>query len=133
MHGVNRLRSLSQDYLLPLVIGALALRALIPMGFMPGDGNALSITASLCIPAAGPVDGNARTEQIEIPGTSHALQCEYCLSPMSGPPCQPGPAESRLATDFASAPARPEAPHCRFALDRAQIPRAPPTPELLSS
>ena len=125
MRAVNRLRSLSQDYLLPLVIGALALRALIPMGFMPGDGNALSITAALCLPAGGA--GDTGTEQIEIPGTAHAMQCEYCLSPLSGPPLLLVTADAPLAQDFQSSPAHLLAPHSRFALARAQIPRAPPS------
>jgi hypothetical protein len=125
MHPVNRLRSLSQDYLLPLVIGALALRALIPMGFMPGDGNALSITAALCMPAGG--TEQAGSEQIELPGTAHTMQCEYCLSPLSGPPLLLATADAPLVHDFQSFPAHLLAPHSRFALDRAQIPRAPPS------
>ena len=121
---MNRLRSLSQDYLLPLVIGALALRALIPMGFMPGNGNALSITASLCAPGGGADDTG--TEQIELPGTAHAMECEYCLSPLPGPPLLLVTADAPLAHDFQPLPAQLLAPHSRFALDRAQIPRAPP-------
>ena len=124
MRTVNRLRSLSQDYLLPLVIGALALRALIPMGFMPGDGYALSITATLCMPAGGGDD--TVTEQIELPGTAHAMQCEYCLSPLSGPLLLLVTADAPLSQDFQPARAQLLAPHSRFALDRTQIPRAPP-------
>ena len=121
---MNRLRSLSQDYLLPLVIGALALRALIPMGFMPCNGNALSITASLCTPSGGADDTG--TEQIELPGNAHAMECEYCLSPLSGPPLLLVTADAPLALDFQPSPSHRFAPHSRFALDRAQIPRAPP-------
>jgi hypothetical protein len=125
MRAVNRLRCFYQDYLLPMVIGALALRALIPAGFMPGDGNALSITATLCVPA-GPVDENGRTEQIEIPGAAHAMHCEYCVSPASGPPALLATVNTPLAGVVELPPAQLEAPHSRFALDRAQIPRAPP-------
>jgi hypothetical protein len=128
---VNRLRAFYQDCLLPMVIGALVLRALIPAGFMPGDGNALSITATLCLPAGpvgpvGPLDDNARTEQIEIPGAGHTAHCEYCVSPASGPPVFPATAHIPPASDVDIPPAQTEAPHSRFALDRAQIPRAPP-------
>jgi hypothetical protein len=125
---VNRLRAFYQDCLLPMVIGALVLRALIPAGFMPGDGNALSITATLCLPAGpvGPLDENARTEQIEIPGAGHTAHCEYCVSPASGPPASLSAANVPLARDVDIPPAQMEAPHSRFALDRAQIPRAPP-------
>ena len=132
MRAVNRLLARSQDYLLPLVIGALALRALIPAGFMAGDGNVPSITATLCIAVGGAVDGKTRTEQIEIPGTAHAAHCEYCLSPLSGPPPALVPADSRLAITFDPLPARLDAPHSRFALDRTQIPRAPPPPNCAS-
>ena len=123
---MNRLRALSREYLLPLVIGALALRALIPMGFMPGDGNPLSISAQLCIPASDPGDGT-RTEQIELPGTAHAVQCEYCLLTLAGPACHQATPEARLARVPQISPARLDAPYSRFALERAQIPRAPPS------
>jgi hypothetical protein len=126
MRGVNRLRSVSQDYLLPLVIGALALRALIPIGFMPGDGNPLRIAATLCVPVVAPADGIPRTEQIEIPGTAHAQQCEYCLSPLAGPAFQLPAGNVLVAGRFDVPRAGAEAPHSRFALVRAQIPRAPP-------
>jgi hypothetical protein len=126
MRGVNRLRSLSHDYLLPLVIGALALRALIPAGFMPGDGNPLSISATLCLPAGTRADTNARTEQIEIPGTAHAQQCEYCALPLAAPAFPPPMPDTRVAGILEIPEIGAQAPHSRFALDRAQIPRAPP-------
>jgi hypothetical protein len=126
MRGVNRLRSLSHDYLLPLVIGALALRALIPVGFMPGDGNALLISAMLCLPAGAPADANARSEQIEIPGAAHAQHCEYCGLPLAAPAFPPPMLDTRVAGVFEIPQLGTQAPHPRFALDRAQIPRAPP-------
>jgi hypothetical protein len=126
MRAVNRLRSLSQDYLLPLVIGALALRALIPVGFMPGAGNPLSLSATLCQPAGAPADGDARTEQVEIPGTAHAQQCEYCALPLAAPAFAPPMRDTRVASVFEIPQVGAQAPHSRFALDRAQIPRAPP-------
>jgi hypothetical protein len=120
---VNRLRAHSRDYLLPLLISALVLRALIPAGFMPG-GMALTLTAQLC---NAPATGNAGTESIEVPGAgTGAMQCDYCLVPlMAGaqalPTIQPSPAIA-----FRFQPAPDDAPASRFALQRAQIPRAPP-------
>jgi hypothetical protein len=120
--AVNRLRAFSNDYLLPLVLGALVLRALIPVGFMPGMSTGFSLTALLCnAPATG-----ARTETIEIPGAITAAHCDYCVVPVLGagvtvPTVSAGPAVSVLIP-----PRRLATPHSRFALARAQIPRAPP-------
>jgi hypothetical protein len=125
---VNRLRSISHDYLLPLIIGALMLRALIPVGFMPGSGAGTSLTAALC---NAPATGNAGTEVIQIPdgeipmgmGGAH---CDYCLVPMLGAAYSPPSLEPPAAITFEPLAERVEAPASRFALQRAQIPRAPP-------
>ncbi|HUQ11148.1 MAG TPA: DUF2946 family protein [Steroidobacteraceae bacterium] len=125
---MNRLRSIANDYLLPLVIGALVLRALIPVGFMPGSGARTSLTASLC---NAPATGNAGTEVIRIPdgelpmGTG-AMHCDYCLVPMLATACALPALQPATAIDFEPAAERNEAPVHRFALLRAQIPRAPP-------
>lgn len=119
---MNRLRALSQDYLLPLLLGALVLRALIPAGFMPGTGAGFSLTAMLCNAPAG----DARSETIEIPGAITAAHCDYCVVPVLGASLTV-PALSPGRTLFTSIPQRLlPAPHSRFALIRAQIPRAPP-------
>ena len=52
------------------------------MGFMPGDGNALSITAALCLPAGGA--GDTGTEQIEIPGKNKIVRAKFPTEPSKG-------------------------------------------------
>jgi hypothetical protein len=125
---VNRLRTLANDYLLPLVIGALVLRALIPVGFMPGGGGGLTLTAAMCNAFS---TGAPRTETIEIPGTeapapSAAMHCDFCLVPvLAAGFASPAP-QTPVNIAFVPRAAREDAPTSRFALDRAQIPRAPP-------
>jgi len=127
---VNRLRALAHEYLLPLVIGALVLRALIPAGFMPGFGMGTSLTAALC---NAPATGNAGTEVIEIPGAglpagAGAMHCDFCLLPMMAAANAPLSLPPPAAIGFEPLPPRADAPASRFALSRAQIPRAPPLP-----
>jgi hypothetical protein len=125
---VNRLRSIANEYLLPLVIGALVLRALIPVGFMPGSGPGTSLTATLC---NAPATGNAGTEVIQIPdggapagmGGAH---CDYCLVPMLAASYSLPSMQPPAAVEFAAPIRHSDAPALRFALARAQIPRAPP-------
>lgn len=125
MPAVNRLRSIARDQLLPFVIGALVLRALIPVGYMPGPSAGLNLVAMMC----STVPGAAGTEVIEIPGgmpaSSHA-HCDFCGLPVLGAPN----AVVRLGTpahiEFPLLPERADAPHSRFALERAHTPRAPP-------
>ena len=125
---MNRLRTFADDYLLPLVISALVLRALIPAGFMPGTGAGLSLTAAMC---NAPSAGVARTETIEIPAegapiSAAAMHCDFCLVPVLAAPCAPPTLRSPAEITIISMPARKDAPAPRFALDRTQIPRAPP-------
>jgi hypothetical protein len=122
IRAVNRLRAFSNEYLLPLLLGALVLRALIPAGFMPGTGAGFSLTAMLCnAPATG-----VRFETIEIPGTAVASHCDYCMVPVLGTGFTAPTIQKPIATSFRILPQRLDAPHSRFALQRAQIPRAPP-------
>jgi hypothetical protein len=78
MRAVNRMRA-ARSRLLPLVLGALVLRALIPVGFMAGAGGVLS--AAWCSPS---IPGSQRTEIVEIPGALHAQFCDYCTAPLLG-------------------------------------------------
>jgi hypothetical protein len=78
MRAVNRMRA-TRSRLLPLVLGALVLRALIPVGFMAGAGGVLS--AAWCSPST---PGSQRTGIVEIPGTTHAQFCDYCTAPLLG-------------------------------------------------
>jgi DUF2946 family protein len=123
---VNRLRSVAHEYLLPLVISALVLRALIPVGFMPGSGAGTSLTATMC----NPVNGKSGTEIIEIPGGlpagTGAMHCDYCLSPVLAAAFAFPVIVGSDAVASRPSSARIDAPVSRFALSRAQIPRAPP-------
>ncbi|MDF3018752.1 MAG: hypothetical protein K0Q92_55 [Steroidobacteraceae bacterium] len=125
---MNRLRTLANDYLLPLVISALVLRALIPAGFMPGTGEGLSLTAAMC---NAPSTGAPRAEIIEIPGadapmTAAVMHCDFCLVPVLGAAFASPALQASERILSVPLPARADAPVSRFALSRAQIPRAPP-------
>lgn len=123
---MNRLRHLAHDYLLPLVISALVLRALIPVGFMPGGSSLL--TAALCNAPAG---DEARTETLAIPDPAMPagaakMHCDFCLAPIWGATHALPTLTQAEAIAFEVLPGRADAPPSRFARDRAQIPRAPP-------
>ncbi len=124
--AVNRLRHLAHEYLLPLVIGALVLRALIPAGFMPG-GNTL-LTAALC---NAPATGEVAFETVSIPDAGMPagmakMHCDFCLAPMLGAAfASPAVLRSDAIASRIIA-GRADAPSPRFARDRAHIPRAPP-------
>jgi hypothetical protein len=120
---VNRLRATANDYLLPLVLGALVLRALIPAGFMPGMSAAGSLTAMLC---NAPATGLPRSETIEIPGAGPVVHCDYCVVPVIGTGFTLAHLTAQPAIPFLTRTAQPDTPHSRFALERAQTPRAPP-------
>jgi hypothetical protein len=112
---------------LPLVIGALVLRALIPVGFMPGPVAGLSLVAMMC---AAPAPGaGAGEEIIEVPGGTaigHGAHCGFCGLPLLGVAFAFANLSAPVAIEFHSLPGRADAPQPRFALERAQIPRAPP-------
>ena len=125
---MNRLRTLARDYLLPLVIGALVLRALIPVGFMPGGSAGFSLTATLCEVPGAVTPG---TETIKVPGVgmpadTHTAHCDYCVVPLMGTAFVLPALPPAAAIGFEPRRAHANAPASRFALERAQIPRAPP-------
>lgn len=109
--------------ILPWVLGALFLRALIPPGFMHVPGTTLP--AEMCAPGtdAGLV------ERIEIPGAGtereSAAHCDACLIPtLATPPATYATADGPVASE--PPPLHYESPQSRFALIRAQLARAPP-------
>jgi hypothetical protein len=113
----TRFRRLLRIHVLPWVVGALVLRAMIPMGFMPAEDTTLG--AVLCSTQG------LQTEQIEIPGPPSSMQCDFCLLPAFAAP----PAESAegVAARVATLPSwAPETLAHRFELLRAQTARAPP-------
>ena len=120
MRGVRSLRSIRvRSYVLPLLLGGLALRFLIPSGFMPNSGLGTALTVSMC-------STTSASETLEIPGNSAEPHCDYCTAPTMGAPLVPfafsspgaDPERSLLPPQESQIP---EAP-----LARAQIPRAPP-------
>jgi hypothetical protein len=102
---------------LPWVLGALVLRALIPAGFMPMPGATLA--AAMCTTVGTP------GELIEIPGTAGEMQCDYCVAPTFDTPSN---CIEVFSTERGAGPASRihESPAHRFALARAQTARAPP-------
>jgi hypothetical protein len=121
MRAVTHLRSLRlRSWVLPLLLGAFALRVLIPGGFMPVSGDGMSLKVSMCTTAPG------RSESLEIPQEAPKTHCEHCLlsSPFDAPyafltpgfaPVTPTPLLPQRASQI------PESP-----LARAQSARAPP-------
>ncbi len=103
--------------MLPWVLAALVLRALIPAGFMPMAGT--SLAAAMCSTLGMP------TELIEVPGTTPQLHCDYCVAPAvgaspalpAGPVLERGVEPSRRTHDT---------PRLRLPLDRAHPARGPP-------
>jgi hypothetical protein len=120
MRAVKSLRSIRlRSYVLPVLLGALALRFLIPVGYMPGSDEGTTLSVAMC-------SSEAQTELLEIPGEPAKPHCDYCTLPSMDAPLSPvniagltpavqpwllPPLESQLS----------EAP-----LLRAQSPRAPP-------
>lgn len=107
-----------RSYVLPLLLGALALRFLIPTGFMPGaDGTALM--SSMCS-----IDG--KSELIEIPGEPAKPHCDQCLMPSVGPPYTPFNVAGLAQLSQRSLLPLHDSQIPETVLARAQIPRGPP-------
>ena len=121
MRAVRYWRSIRvRSYVLPLLLGALALRFLIPTGFMAGRDEGSTLRVAMCSTEQG------QNELIEIPGEPAKPHCDHCLKPSLGPALAPfnvaGPAQNPQRSFLPQFESQiPEAP-----LARAQIPRAPP-------
>ena len=113
--GSNRVRS----YVLPLLLGALALRFLIPAGFMPGDGDGTALTVSMC-------STERKTERLEIPSEPAKPHCDFCTLPSLDAPLSPVNIAGVFAIPQPSLPTQQESQIPETPLARAQIPRAPP-------
>jgi hypothetical protein len=112
-----RYRRFLRLHVLPWVLGALVLRAMIPMGFMPAQGTTLG---TVMCSTQGPL-----TEEIGIPGSAATMQCDYCLMPaLDAAPASIAAASIAPVAD--TPPASYESPAFPFALERAQGARAPP-------
>ncbi len=111
-----------RSYVLPLLLGALALRFLIPPGFMPmaADGNGgLQLPAAMC-------STGGKSELIEIPNEPAKPHCDYCTLPSLDAPLSPVNIAGRIAVPHHSLPPQHESQIPEAPLARAQIPRAPP-------
>jgi hypothetical protein len=109
--------------LFPLVVAALTLRVLIPMGIMPVSVNGFSLTAAMCSTVPG------KTQTLKVPSGQGApapeFHCEFCFIPtFAGPAMMP---QTVAATQFESIVV-PVTSTATFvvAIDRAQSARAPP-------
>jgi len=118
MRAVMRLRSARlSSYVLPLLLGAFALRVLIPGHMSPGAS--MSLESSMCANQPG------RTEFLKIPLEDPKPHCEQCLAPFGAAPVAflnfgtaPAPQQPPLLEQVSQIPDSP--------LVRAQVPRAPP-------
>jgi hypothetical protein len=121
MRGVRIWRSIRlRTYVLPLLLGALALRFLIPTGFMPGSGDGTTLTVSMC-------STQNKSEVIKIPGEPAKPHCDNCLMPSVGPPLSPFNIAGPVAVPQRSLLPLHESQVLETPLARAQIPRAPPS------
>jgi hypothetical protein len=112
---------------MPFVLAALALRALIPAGFMPGASETFGFTAMLCSPGSVGVASGVM-ERFELPASpgAHAQpHCDFCVSPPLGAP----PATDRACTPVQAPSLTPVSFLAQIstrAPDRAPSARAPP-------
>jgi hypothetical protein len=104
-------------HVLPWVLGAVVLRAMIPMGFMPAEGTTLG--AAMCSTQGLVI------EEVGIPVPAATMQCDYCLMPaMAAAPA--ASAVTRIEPIAGTPRSGYESPTFRHALDRSQSARAPP-------
>jgi hypothetical protein len=121
MRAVRHLRSIRlRSYVLPLLLGALALRFLIPAGHMPGSGDSTMIQAATCSTEKG------QSETLEIPAESAKPHCDLCTLPSLDAPLSPVNIAGLFLVPQRSLPPRHESQIPETPLARAQIPRGPP-------
>jgi len=120
---VKRLRTLRfRSYLLPLIVAAIASRALAPEGFMTVTGISTPVlTATMCS-----LD-RQRRERLSLPAEpEHGARCDHCLSsPMGWAPI----AFRNIGVTQCKAPlvAPPVTSQVAgISMLRSQVPRAPP-------
>jgi hypothetical protein len=122
MLAVRHLRSIRvRSYVLPLLLGALTLRFLIPTGFMPDASDGTTLRVAMCSTDKG------QSELIEIPGEPAKPHCDHCLMPSLGPPFSPFNIAGPIQVPQRSLLPQHESQIPEVPLARAQIPRAPPS------
>ena len=125
---VNRLRAFDLRHsVMPFVLAALALRALIPAGFMPGSSESFAFTAMLCAPQ-NLGSAEVAMERFELPGSPDAHtqpHCDFCVSPVLGtPPAIEGTRLLAFAATIATTDVEEQV--SSRTPDRAPSARAPP-------
>ena len=73
-----------RNWVLPVILAAMAARAFMPSGFMVTTGDGL-VASTMCS------QDKSRRERIEIPGEQapgqhRGVECKHCLSPVFGTP-----------------------------------------------
>jgi len=117
---MRKLRSLRlRSYVLPVLLGALALRFLIPSGFMPGSDDGTMLSVAMC-------STEAQSELLEIPGEPSKPHCDHCTLPSLGSPFGPFNIAGLTPDSQRSLLPPLESQLAEVPLLRAQIPRAPP-------
>jgi hypothetical protein len=121
MRGVNTWRSIRiRSYVLPVLLAALALRFLVPHGFMGDSGDGTRLSAAMCS------TDSLKKESIEIPSEPAKPHCDNCLMPSLGPALPPFNVAG--ITEVSRPPLLPDqvsqVPDAPLA--RAQVARAPP-------
>ncbi len=120
MRLVKQLRSIRfRSYVLPVLLGALALRFLIPAGFMPGAGDSTMLSVSMC-------STEAQSELLEIPSEPAEPHCDHCTLPSLDAPLSPVNIASLSAVPQHALLPWVESQLAEVPLLRAQSPRAPP-------
>jgi hypothetical protein len=118
-----------------LLLPALAVRLLVPPGFMPGTGADNAPTIQMCHGAGPlPVSSSApRSDHDDAPGKPfhHDAPCVFAAAGIAAPPPVVLPVVDRLVASETLAPAVHQAPAPRTR-HRAQSPRAPPAGALLA-
>ena len=123
---MNTWRSIRiRSYVLPVLLAALALRFLIPPGFMLESSDGTRLWVAMCS-SDSLKSGSPKKESLEIPAESAKPHCDNCLMPSLGPALPPFNVASLLEV---SKP--PLLPHdvsqiSDAPLARAQVARAPP-------
>jgi hypothetical protein len=136
--NLGRLRSrTAREWVSLLLLPALALRLLVPEGFMPASGEAGALTMQMCHGDARSAivmrlvgdDGAARGDHGDSSGgeARHDSPCVFAASASTAPPGVPATPSSIDPVASVATPAlRATAPPTRPS-HRCQAPRAPPT------
>ncbi|HEU5134515.1 MAG TPA: hypothetical protein VFU13_05165 [Steroidobacteraceae bacterium] len=117
---MKQLRSIRlRSCVLPILLGALALRFLIPAGPMPGSGDSTVLSVSMC-------STDSRNELLEIPSEPAKPHCDHCTLPSLDAPLAPVNLASLAPDSQPSLLPSLESQLAEIPLLRAQNPRGPP-------